>query len=77
MLILGRRKGQSIYIYPESGVDPSTPIGEVFKDGPMVITFYGNQSPTNARLGIDAPRELAIVRDDVIQGPDQDAEPAS
>ena len=64
MLVLTRRIGESIFIFPSSGLDPNTTIGELFEDGPIRITLTrvnGNQS----RLGIVAPQELTIAREEV------------
>jgi len=64
MLVLTRRIGESIYIFPSKELDPNTPISALFEDGPIRITLTrvnGNQS----RLGIVAPTELTIAREEV------------
>ena len=61
MLVLSRRIGESILIYPSDELDPDTPISALFKDGPIQLTLTrvsGNQ----ARLGIAAPNSLTIAR---------------
>ena len=40
MLIVSRRNAESILIEPAEGIDPSTPLGEVFGDGPIEITIF-------------------------------------
>jgi sRNA-binding carbon storage regulator CsrA len=64
MLVLTRRVGESIFIFPSSDVSPDTPVGDLFKDGPIQLTLTrinGNQ----ARLGIVAPDSLTIAREEV------------
>ena len=64
MLVLTRRIGESILIFPSNEVHPDTPISELFKDGPIQLTLTrvnGNQ----ARLGIVAPNNLTIAREEV------------
>ena len=65
MLVLTRRTGESIYIFPSKELNPDTPVSELFKDGPIQLTVTrvnGNQ----ARLGIIAPDSLTIAREEVI-----------
>ena len=65
MLVLTRRTGESILIFPSKELNPDTPISELFKDGPIQLTLTrvnGNQ----ARLGIIAPDSLTIAREEVI-----------
>jgi len=64
MLVLTRRVGESIYIFPSAELSPDTPVSEVFKDGPIELTLTrinGNQ----ARIGIVAPSTLTIAREEV------------
>ncbi len=65
MLVLTRRMGESVYIFPSDDLDPDTTISDLFRDGPIKITLTrisGNQS----RLGIVAPETLTIAREEVI-----------
>ncbi len=65
MLVLTRRTGESIFIFPSTQLNPNTPIAELFKDGPIRLTVTrvnGNQ----ARLGIVAPASLIIAREEVV-----------
>ena len=65
MLVLTRRTGESIFIFPSAELDANVPISELFKDGPIQLTLTrvnGNQ----ARLGIIAPDSLTIAREEVI-----------
>lgn len=64
MLVLTRRVGETVFLFPSDELDPNTPISELFKNGPVEITLTrvnGNQ----ARLGIVAPREFTIAREEV------------
>lgn len=64
MLVLTRRTGESILIFPSAQLAPNTPISELFRDGPIQLTLTrvnGNQ----ARLGIVAPASLTIAREEV------------
>jgi len=64
MLVLTRRIGESIFIFPSKDLDPNTTVSELFGDEPIRITLTrvnGNQS----RLGIVAPDELTIAREEV------------
>lgn len=64
MLVLSRRVGENIIIFPADDLDPEMPVSVLFEDGPirlMLTRVNGNQ----ARLGIEAPRCLAIAREEV------------
>ncbi len=64
MLVLTRRVGESVYIFPSEDVTPDTLASELFVDGPIQLTLTrvnGNQ----ARIGIVAPQELTIAREEV------------
>lgn len=64
MLILTRRSGQSIRIMPYPELDPATPVGELFKHGPIAITIL-DATPNRLRLGIEAPSGLLVLRDEL------------
>ncbi|HHJ15935.1 MAG TPA: carbon storage regulator [Gammaproteobacteria bacterium] len=64
MLVLTRRIGESIYIFPSEELEQGTSVGELFANGPIQITLTrvnGNQ----ARIGIVAPSTLTIAREEV------------
>ena len=64
MLVLTRRVGESIFIFPSAELSPDTPISTLFADGPIQLTLTrvnGNQ----ARIGIVAPNSLTIAREEV------------
>lgn len=65
MLVLTRRVGESIFIYPSETLHPDMTVRELFEQGPIRITLTrinGSQS----RIGIVAPETLAIAREEVI-----------
>ncbi len=63
MLILTRKPGQSFKI--ELGdIDPRTPIGEVFADGPIEILVTVVKG-SRVRLGIQASPGLSILRSEL------------
>ena len=64
MLVLTRRVGESVFISPSEELSPDTPISRLFEKGPIRLTLTrvnGNQ----ARIGIVAPSELTIAREEV------------
>ena len=64
MLVLTRRIGESIFIFPSDELSLDTQISELFRDGPIQLTLTrinGNQ----ARIGIVAPATLTIAREEV------------
>ena len=64
MLVLTRRVGESVFISPSEELPADTPVSVLFKDGPIRLTLTrvnGNQ----ARIGIVAPNELTIAREEV------------
>lgn len=68
MLILTRKPGQMLTIHPQGTLDPATPIGELFRAGPIeviVSRIYGDK----VRIGINAHPGLLITRSE--RGPDE------
>jgi sRNA-binding carbon storage regulator CsrA len=64
MLVLTRRVGESVFIFPSEGLSLDTPISALFENGPIQLTLTrvnGNQ----ARIGIVAPQDLTIAREEV------------
>ena len=63
-LVLRRRVGESILISPQDGIDPATPISEIFADGPIEITI-NEIIGSRVSLDISAPDEILILRDEL------------
>lgn len=64
MLVLTRRSGQSIRLAPDPALDPATPIGELFRDGPIRIYIVGI-AENRLRVGIEAHPRIEVVRDEL------------
>ena len=64
MLILTRKAGQVLKVAPHESVDPATPIGELFQDGPIEIVVTKIQG-TQVRLGINAHASFLVLRDEL------------
>jgi len=63
MLILTRRIGEKIYIYPDDLPEEMT-VKELFEGGQIAIEVLGVKG-MQVKIGIDAPKNLTILRDDV------------
>lgn len=63
MLILTRRAGEQIFILPEDLPEDMT-VKELFEGGRIAIQVLGVQGG-QVRIGIDAPDDLAIVREEI------------
>ncbi len=64
MLILTRRRGEAIRLSPHPGLDPATPVGELFKNGPIRIVVLDIGSD-RTQIGIEADPGIAVVRDEL------------
>lgn len=66
MLILTRKPGQIIKIQPGLDLDPATPLGALFLDGPIAVQVSRIRRG-EVRLGIAAHRDLVILREELAQ----------
>ena len=66
MLILTRKPGQLLIITPHASLDLSTPVGELFRNGPIEITVVRLEG-SQVRLGINAPSSLLVLRDELTE----------
>lgn len=64
MLILTRRVGETVIIEPSTGLDADLTVGELFKGGPIVLAICEINGQA-ARIGIEAPEELFIIRNEI------------
>lgn len=64
MLVLTRKTKQSVLIELAEDVSPQTPVGELFKDGPIVVRLL-EAGAGQARIGIQAPGALRIRREEL------------
>lgn len=68
MLVLTRKINDSIVVRPDAGLDPNTTIGELFRDGPLVIHVVGIDG-RQAKIGIEAPLTLDVARSELLDRP--------
>ena len=52
-------------IFPDDDIDPNMTVQELFRDGPIEIKVK-SYSSTQARFTIRAPKELLILRDELV-----------
>ncbi len=62
MLVVTRKEGESILIYPNDIPEGMT-VAELFSDGPIRVELKKAHN-VQCKLGIDAPKELTIIRDE-------------
>ncbi len=66
MLVLTRKPGQSIMIEPDATLDLRTPIGELFRAGPIeVVVTHVNH--LQVKVGIHAHPRLQILREELVR----------
>jgi sRNA-binding carbon storage regulator CsrA len=65
MLVLSRRTDESVVIQPAEGVDGNITLAQLFANGPIQIILLGAPG-RRAKIGIVAPEQLAIRRQDTI-----------
>ncbi len=64
MLVLTRCRGEAIRLLPHPELDPATPIGELFKNGPIRIVIV-DVGPNRMQIGINAHPGIIVVRDEL------------
>ena len=62
MLVINRKDGESILIYPSLDVDPDMTVKELFSL-PIRIKVYSNQNET--KVCIEAPRTLNVTKEEL------------
>lgn len=75
MLVLTRRTGEGIEIYPSGDIRPDMTVAELFRDGPLEI-HINRINPGQVRISIKAPRELAILRAELEKKTGEESEAA-
>ena len=60
MLILTRREGEALTLSPSKDIDPDIVVRELFAGSPITIEVI--ESGSQILLGIDAPRDLKVLR---------------
>jgi sRNA-binding carbon storage regulator CsrA len=64
MLVLERKEGQWLYLYPAENVDPNMSVREFFS-GHHISIQLKEITGTAAKVAIDAPKSIVIVRDEL------------
>ena len=64
MLIITRRVSQSFVIVPDPGLDPATPIGELFHARPIGV-LIAQVVGARVKLSITADQRLLILRQEL------------
>lgn len=61
MLVLARKRGETIRIDLMEGVDPQTPVGELFAAGAIEVTIASIKG-TQVKIGIQAEQRFRVLR---------------
>lgn len=65
MLVLTRKEGESILIYPATHVGDAMTVKELFAHGPIKINI--NKLVGSVRIGIDASLDLVVLRNELLK----------
>ena len=65
MLILTRKEGDSVVIYPADHIDDAMTVKELFSVGPIKVSI-AKVAGQQVRLGIDAPLVLKVLRSELV-----------
>jgi sRNA-binding carbon storage regulator CsrA len=65
MLVLTRKAEQSLVIFPMADIPESMTVRELFCSGPIRILLHS--ATGDIKLGIEAPAELTILREELIK----------
>jgi sRNA-binding carbon storage regulator CsrA len=60
MLVLTRKEGESVVIYPAERIDETMTVRELFIQGPIKVSIA--KIAGQVKLGIDAPPVLKVLR---------------
>ena len=66
MLSLTRHENESLFIQLSKDVNPNMTVADLFKDGPIEINVSDIRK-TQVKIGIHAPLELNIIREEAIR----------
>jgi len=61
VLVLERKSGESILIYPNDDIKPDMTVEELFSDGPIRVAVKCRDHIA-VKLAIDAPHKMKILR---------------
>lgn len=66
MQFMLREIGQAISIQPAADLDPATPVGELFVNGPISVVLVALE-PGTGRFAVYGDRRFAIVPDETLR----------
>lgn len=61
MLVLDRKSGESVLIFPDDKINPDMTVKELFSQGPISISVKYKETGT-VKLAINAPGTIKILR---------------
>lgn len=64
MLVLERKSGESVLIYPDESIDPNMRVSDLFSNGPIHISVRCKQKAA-IKLAISAPDSIKILRKEI------------
>lgn len=67
MLTLNRKVGESLYLYLSDGIDPRTPVGDFFANGPIVVRI-ARLKGNAVKVSVKAPFALVVLREELAEG---------
>ncbi len=65
MLVLERKSGESILIYPHEDIRPEMTVEELFSNGPIKVAVKCRDHSA-IKLAIDAPNNMKILRNELL-----------
>ncbi|HED17171.1 MAG TPA: carbon storage regulator [Gammaproteobacteria bacterium] len=64
MLVLDRKSGESVLIFPDDQINPEMTVKELFSQGPISISVKYKDTGT-VKLAIKAPGAIKILREEL------------
>lgn len=67
MLILTRKEGESLHLFLHPDTPHDLTAHELFAAGPIVVTLAELRDSGGARLGIEAPAGVVVLREELMR----------
>jgi len=64
VLVLERKSGEAVLIYPQDDIPSDMTVGELFSDGPITVSVKCREHVA-IKLAIDAPGNMKILREEL------------
>lgn len=61
MLVLSRKEGERLRLYPSANIDPDMTVAELFSHGAIEIEIAAIKG-SNVKVAVDAPYGILILR---------------